>query len=205
MFRKIYEAYSNLNLEKTKRDAWVAKERIRNNTSKLKHELKYNWSFSKLNEQIPKYQKLYQQKTKPNLGNLDKLYSNYRDKFLNSFSERTSKSQSWLKGFGLQAFQQAKKSPFYLWRTAKSFGSETKNYFKSSYLESRAHIKNYLARNSKLFAHYRFKAFEVFRKKRRTTYMMLGCGIFLYAVGSSIPKAVADYKLRQQELSNNNG
>jgi len=75
---------------------------------------------------------------------------------------------------------------------------------KVSYLENKIQIKydieQYLRRNRKYFAQYKDKFLGFFKRSKRQTMIMIFGGLFMYGLGSNLPKAIADYQYRREEL-----
>ena len=87
-------------------------------------------------------------------------------------------------------------------RLTKGFLSDTGSFFTENYKESRDHVKEYFKKNKKYFAYRRKNAFNFLKRQRRGFVGLFLGTVFVYAVGSNIPKAVAYYKLNKKENEN---
>jgi len=82
----------------------------------------------------------------------------------------------------------------------KKTGFDIKDYFASSFREGRHSVRAYLDGNRLRFTHYRFVAFNFFRRYTKQAVVIGLCAVFLYGLGSGIPTATAKYKIEKERL-----
>lgn len=202
-YSRLRNAYSNINTQKLSRDTRVFKERLRYGLFNVKKDIDKNWDLNKLKVNFPGYYRVLKgttQNFKQNMHSIDSRWSRYRDRAMRTFDSNVKNATRWFYSAGSARVRALMTAPN---AVRDSLGKAYRSA-KVSYLENKIQIKydieQYLRKNRKFFAQYKDKFVGFFKRSKRQTMIMVFGGLFMYGLGSNLPKAIADYQYRRDEL-----
>lgn len=202
-YSKLRNAYYGINPQKLKRDTTVFKERLKYGYFNIKQDVNKNWDLNKLRTSFPQYYKLIKgasQNFNQNISKLDSKWSRYRDSLMRSFDSNAKNATKWFYSAGSAKMRALLTAPNAVKESVGNMYRSTKVKYLENKIQIKYDIEQYFRKNRRYFEQYKGKFVGFFKRSKRQTMIMVFGGLFMYGLGSNLPKAIADYQYRRDEL-----
>ena len=199
MFRKIREAYQNFNFQKLKRDFEVNKDRTKYYFKDFKKKAYSSGYYSKLKDLYGSVNSnLNKEQLKKKAESWENNYINKRDSYVNNLSQKFNEIK--FKDKPKEGISKLSRASSSMLGMTKNFLSDTRSFVSNSYNTSRQHVGNYLKSNRQYFNNWKDSAARFGKKSGRRFFLLTTTLVFISTLGANIPNAVANYKLRKDEI-----